>query len=143
MPALLTDQESEELSEIASRLRREVAMLKREVAAHVRRTEDPLWAVLLEVYAECQRQEVRYGADNEVALDGTGPAVRWLPGVVADANNIERVFRLDYESRTGSITWMHLVREEVAEAFKESDPARLREELTQVAALCANWASRR
>ena len=34
---------------------------------------------------------------------------------------------------------MHLVREEVAEAFAESDPARLREELIQVAALAVSW----
>jgi hypothetical protein len=144
MPALLTDLEAEELSETNQRLRRENAALRREVAGHVRRTEDPIWATLLEVYAETQRQEARYGADNEVALDGTGPdSTIWWPLSTRGAAWVESAFRLNYESRTGSISWAHLVREEVAEAFKESDPARLREELTQVAALCANWASRR
>lgn len=143
MPALLTDHEAEELADANARLRRENAALRNELNAHVRRTEDPMWATLLEVWAEIQRQQARYGADNEVALDGTGPDVHWLPAVPLGATEIELVLRRDYESRTGSITWMHLVREEIAEAFKESEPTRLREELVQVAGLAVNWASRR
>ena len=39
----------------------------------------------------------------------------------------------------GSATWRHVLAEEVAEAFAESDPARLRRELTQAAAVIAAW----
>ena len=54
----------------------------------------------------------------------------------------EDICRADYEfyeKLHGQPTWMHLVREEVAEAFKEADPTRLEEELLQVAALCVSW----
>ncbi|WP_327710062.1 DUF6011 domain-containing protein [Streptomyces sp. NBC_00464] len=39
----------------------------------------------------------------------------------------------------GDGTWMHVLIEEVMEAFAESDPAKLRAELIQVAAVCAAW----
>lgn len=41
--------------------------------------------------------------------------------------------------RDGHGTWRHVLDEEVAEAFAESDPARLRAELVQVSAVCAAW----
>ena len=98
--------------------------------------------VLQEILAERGRQVVRYG-DNSDLEDGTGPRVQWaFPLLYARADRIEMAFRVGYEryeERNGKPTWMHLVREEVAEAFKESDPVRLREELLQVAALCVSW----
>jgi hypothetical protein len=36
-------------------------------------------------------------------------------------------------------TWMHVLIEEVFEALAEEDPAKLRAELVQVAAVCAAW----
>jgi hypothetical protein len=39
----------------------------------------------------------------------------------------------------GYLDWLHILREEVAEAFAESDPAKLRAELVQVAAVAVNW----
>lgn len=39
----------------------------------------------------------------------------------------------------GYLDWLHILREEVAEAFAETDPARIRAELIQVAAVCAAW----
>ena len=99
----------------------------------------PTDLALAEVEAERLRQFARYGT-NEGLADGTGPGVRWA--LTEEAADVEHEFRLDYESHErqhGAPTWMHLVREEVAEAFLETDPARLRAELIQVAALCVSW----
>lgn len=92
-------------------------------------------------------QFTRYG-DNAALEDGTGPDI--IPGWVAPYTTctnkeVEAMFRHGYEMYErveGAPTWMHLVREEVAEAFQEADPVRLREELVQVAALCVSWMER-
>ena len=39
----------------------------------------------------------------------------------------------------GVVTWWHVLREEVYEAFAESDPAKLRAELIQVGAMVVRW----
>lgn len=102
------------------------------------RTQD----VLAEVLHERGRQRARYG-ENDDLENGTGPYVRWLePLSPAAAKYIEHDLRTSYEAheaRHGKPTWRHLVLEEVAEAFQESDPGRLREEVLQVAALCVSW----
>jgi hypothetical protein len=103
-------------------------------------------SVLLDVRAERAKQFALHGA-HERTQDGTGPYAEWFPvlgpdGCPLEAEAIERLCRDDYEEhrrRHGAPTWMHLVREEVAEAFQENDPARLREELVQVAALAVAW----
>lgn len=101
--------------------------------------------ILDEVFEERVRQEERYGGVNDLLEDGTGPDVHWL-GEFLDvpATQIEAILREDYGKREelDLPTWMHLVREEVAEAFMESDPDRLAEELLQVAALCVSWVER-
>lgn len=98
--------------------------------------------VLEDVAAERQRQVARYG-HNTALHDGTGPEVAWLsPLSWVSAAGVEREFRGDYERHealAGDPTWMHLIREEVSEAFQETDPSRLRAELVQVAALCVSW----
>jgi hypothetical protein len=102
--------------------------------------------VLLEVREERSRQFDRYGSNGDLK-DGTGPDKRWLeytdPNLdMRTGKEIEAAFRseyVSYEQHTGAPTWMHLVREEVAEAFMENDPARLRSELLQVAALAVSW----
>lgn len=100
--------------------------------------------VLDRVRQERVRQRAKYG-DNLENPDGTGPDVAWLePYTYQGAARIESDFRFSYEdweddADNGPVTWVHLVREEVAEAFKEADPARLAEELVQVAALCVSW----
>lgn len=40
---------------------------------------------------------------------------------------------------SGVVTWWHVLREEIYEAFAESDPAKLRAELVQVAAMAIRW----
>jgi hypothetical protein len=102
--------------------------------------------VLRDVADERRLQRVRYGLNRDL-MDGTGPRVAWLQGVgqhgdLQSAKGIEELLRLayeQYEKQQGRPTWRHLVLEEVAEAFAESDPVRLRAELLQVAALCVSW----
>jgi hypothetical protein len=98
--------------------------------------------VLGMVMHERERQVDRYGHNQDLE-NGTGPDVLWLGNTHAyltslPAESIELALRKEYE-RHDRPTWMHLVREEIAEAFKESDPERLEEELIQVAALCVSW----
>lgn len=99
-------------------------------------------AVLQEVIRERVRQTEKYG-DNADLEDGTGPETRWLlPFTTASSSVIEDELRADYEDfeeDAGKPTWVHLIREEVAEAFQERDPKRLAAELIQVAALCVSW----
>lgn len=103
-------------------------------------------AVLDLVLAERRAQEARYGEANEKVVDGTGPETRWLwPYTIHTATEIQEELRSDYEDfegENGLPTWVHLVREEIAEAFLEDDPDRLAEELVQVAALCVSWVER-
>lgn len=102
--------------------------------------------VLSLVFKEREAQEVRYGEANKKLESGSGPETRWLlPYTGGSAQDIQEELRADYEDfeeETGQPTWVHLVREEVAEAFQEDDPERLAEELIQVAALCVSWAER-
>jgi hypothetical protein len=105
--------------------------------------------VLELIRAERGRQEIHYGHVNDKLIDGTGPELCWLPFHpamhFASNSHVQEIFRRDYEEyeqHHGLPTWMHLVREEVAEAFQESDPDRLAEELIQVAALCVSWVER-
>jgi hypothetical protein len=103
-------------------------------------------AVLEDIFDHRVEQERRYGHVNDLLLDGTGPEMQWLTGVAnQDATWIQENLRGDYEgfeAEHGLPTWMHLVREEIAEAFQESDEKRLEEELIQVAALCTSWVER-
>lgn len=83
-------------------------------------------------------QFANYGPNGDIE-DGTGPDVQWLtPLTDKTAYDLESALRADYDER-GKPTWLRLVREEVAEAFMESDPDRLVSELVQVAALCVSW----
>ena len=99
-------------------------------------------AVLSLVREERARQFARYGTNDDLP-DGSGPLTRWLlPYTAEGAQTIEGDLREDYEEyeeEAGAPTWVHLLREEMAEAFAEGDPQRLEEELIQVAALAVSW----
>jgi hypothetical protein len=96
--------------------------------------------VLELVFAERESQEAQYGEENIDRPSGTGPSTCWLGPYTGDsADQIQRTLRTDYEEfedETGRVTWVHLIREEIAEAFEEDDNARLASEMIQVAALC-------
>jgi hypothetical protein len=99
-------------------------------------------AVLEKVFDERVRQVARYGHNDDLD-DGTGSEAEWLqPLSDFPARTIEYELREEYENHEmvhGKPTWMHLVREEIAESFAEDDPERLTAELLQVAALCVSW----
>lgn len=88
------------------------------------------YRVLGEVLAERARQDERWGEQNHP--DGTGQYPETISADVA---------RMVCQSAAegGYLDWLHILREEVAEAFAESDPAQLRAELVQVAAVAVAW----
>jgi hypothetical protein len=91
----------------------------------------PAGKALLEVSRERARQDAKWGEQNHP--DGTGPTIPTL-------NAVDRArHECDYAHRNGTGTWRHILAEEVAEAMAESNPARLRAELIQVAAVAVAW----
>jgi hypothetical protein len=105
-------------------------------------------SVLERVFEERCRQVARYG-HNEDLEDGFGPEMPWLrpANSTMSARRVQEAFREDYErheSETGRPTWMHLIREELAEMFESDpdDPATV-EEALQVAALLVSWAEKK
>lgn len=120
---------------------REVNGLLAEARTHVERLRAQQWETLDEIAAERERQDAKWGQQNHP--DGTGPDVRWQPGiqstataaVLADALRA----RCKAHAASGVVTFLDILMEEVAEAFAESDPAKLRTELVQVAAVATAW----
>jgi len=90
--------------------------------------------VLCDVVDERERQDARWGPPSaQLGIpDGTG----YQPDVDGAASARELC---DATTRAGTVTWRDVLAEEVAEAFAESDPARLREELVQISALTIKW----
>lgn len=83
--------------------------------------------------------------------EGFGTYIRevglpWLsPYSDADSASVEASFRSDYEdyeAAHGNPTWMHLIREEVAELFKARNDHETFTEAVQVAALCVSLCER-
>ncbi|WP_328614515.1 hypothetical protein OHS58_48445 [Amycolatopsis sp. NBC_00348] len=96
-------------------------------------------AVLARVAAERARQDALWGEQNHP--DGTGPDVE-LTGLLRRAVTAAHTARFTTEMARaeGRLTWLHILREEVYEAFAEHDDARLADELVQVAATAVCWA---
>jgi hypothetical protein len=99
--------------------------------------------VLSEVREHRAWQAERYFALNQTMPDGTGPDTPWLPGLPHSARTIEMIIRADWNYDTDPdpalMSWMRLLREEVAEAFACADATCLRTELVQVAAVAVSW----
>lgn len=100
--------------------------------------------VLAMIRQERSRQIGLYGHNDDIAL-GFGGSVSdhpWLSPIVSwGSDSIERLFRRDYvryEGNHGRPTWMHLIREEVAELFAATDRSEMTVEAVQVAALCVS-----
>lgn len=102
------------------------------------------YEVAEEVIGERLRQDQRWGEQNHP--DGTG--VDWAAEIVPAfpsgpvAAQTAKIARLDCQraAQRGKCTWLKILREEVAEAFAETDPVKLRTELIQVAAVAQAWA---
>lgn len=86
--------------------------------------------VFRDIVEERAAQDARWGEQNHP--DGTSSEM-WGPNA-----KLWR-FRCDGAAKAGDVTWKHILLEEVYEALAESDPAKLREELIQVAAVAAAW----
>ncbi|MGW4794333.1 hypothetical protein ACWEPC_18210 [Nonomuraea sp. NPDC004297] len=87
--------------------------------------------VLADVAAERAAQDARFGMQS--LPDGTG-------GEDAAAASDAARDETDRAAGAGTLTWRHVLAEEVMETFAESDPHRLRAELVQVAAVAVKWA---
>ena len=86
--------------------------------------------VLSEVRGERARQDEKWGEQNHP--DGSGSDLqRYL--AEQERDYCQRAFAV------GRGTWRDVLAEEVAEALAEADPARLRAELLQVAAVAVAW----
>lgn len=87
-------------------------------------------AVCREVVQERVRQDELWGEQNHP--DGTG-----LSTDKASATRAKLI--CDRLADQGLVAWRDILHEEVSEAFAETDPAKLRAELIQVAAVAVNW----
>lgn len=83
-----------------------------------------------EINAERFRQIAKFGKQHRE--DGTGgPVMR------SEADRMRAA--CDYLARNGGADWRAVLLEEVYEAVAEEDPAKLRAELVQAAAVCTAW----
>lgn len=108
--------------------------------------------VMQDVINERLRQLDKHG-DQSHLPNGTGQRLM-LEGV--PVNNWDDLYANDLatwakarckaasqnEGGNGTITYEQILTEEWAEAIAEEDPAKLREELIQVAAVCIAWAEK-
>jgi hypothetical protein len=88
--------------------------------------------VLNEIADERQRAEEKF-PDQHLPF-GTGPDVVWMPPIdraEVAARYLKGV--TDAAAANGTLTWAVVILEELAEAFAESDPRRLHDELVQLA----------
>lgn len=97
-----------------------------QVAARLADPHGPLAAIAV----ERQHQQDKWGPQHH--RDGTG---RHGDRIEADL----RRERCETAAAGGVLTWRHILDEELAEAYAETDPGRLAAELLQVAAVAANW----
>lgn len=86
--------------------------------------------IIAEVQAERERQDARWGEQNH--RDGTGSLTQ-----VLEADKARDACQAAFARGDG--TWMHVLIEEVFEAFAEEEPSKVRAELVQVAAVAVAW----
>ena len=87
--------------------------------------------VLQEILNERDRQDRKWGMQNHP--DGTvgDPWYKEYRDMVRE--------ECDQAAHNGTVTWNHILTEEIAEARCEVDPVPLREELIQCAAVIVAW----
>ena len=105
--------------------------------------------VMMEVAAERTRQDAKWGEQNHP--NGTGGKTTPVAEIVRGRANaiVNRHYALglalqaksatDRHAKEGTLTFADILLEEVFEALAEADPAKLRAELVQVAAVAAQW----
>jgi hypothetical protein len=90
----------------------------------------PRLRILGDFNDERDRQLEKWGEQHHP--DGTGG-----PEAEFQANWDRAV--CEQKAELGTLTWSDILKEEASEAFAEGDPAKLRAELVQVAAVAAAW----
>lgn len=93
--------------------------------------------VLSEVAEERARQHEKWGEQNHPNGSGIGLGIPSPVGTVGAADQARALCQI--AAREGRVTYAHIAFEEVAEAFAETDPAKLRAELVQAAAVLVAW----
>jgi hypothetical protein len=93
--------------------------------------------VLAEIGYERTRQDAKWGEQNHP--DGTGPRHLVLDMIPTELAMHDARTLCQRYADMGILTWRDILTEEACEALAESDPARLRAELIQVAAVAVNW----
>lgn len=93
--------------------------------------------IAFEVLAEVQRQVEKRGEQNhaDISRYDHAPSARSEYG--SRANRWKEAN--DGRAKYGNTAWDGVLLEEVYEALAEEDPARIRAELVQVAAVAVNW----
>lgn len=95
-------------------------------------------AILLEIIHERALQDTVWGEQNHP--NGTGPDQQLLGAGKRFARLRDAAKdRTDGRAFAGTVTFADVLLEEVFEAVAEDDPAKLRAELIQVAAVAAQW----
>lgn len=89
-----------------------------------------VYGVLAEIAAERRAQDAKWGEQNHP--DGTGGTTMRL---LADRKRA----RTQELAELDEVAWSDILAEEVYEAMAEDDPAKLRAELVQVAAVATAW----
>ena len=98
--------------------------------------------VLAAIRDERARQDAKWGEQNHP--DGTGPDTKPLRTICSDNTGAAALadlatFATDTAAELSLVTWRDILLEEVFEALAESDPAKLRTELIQTAAVATQW----
>lgn len=106
------------------------SQLLADISVFMGKTLGPDAPILAEIQAERERQDAKWGEQNH--RDGTGSPEQQQAAEVA-----RRWCQDSFGSGYG--TWSDVLAEEVAEANAERDPAKLRAELVQVAAVATAW----
>lgn len=99
-------------------------------------------AVLADVRMERERQHRKWGEQNHPDGTGDGFADAWandcgLNSISFAASEAKRECEAAF--RAGAGTYTHILMEEMFEALAESDKAKLRAELVQIAAVAVAW----
>lgn len=95
--------------------------------------------VIASIAAERERQDAKWGEQHHP--DGTGPDWPHIPPGALSARQAADLARhmCQVAAHHGSVTWHHILAEEFTEGMAEDDPAKLRAELVQVAAVAIAW----
>jgi hypothetical protein len=89
----------------------------------------PMSIVLHDIRRERTIQDARFGQQDHP--DGTSTSDAWQAAAWR--------YAADNAAKAGTLTWRDILKEETYEAFAEEDPALLRAELVQVAAVACAW----